>query len=94
MTPTFGTAKRVGTAPVTVVPRAYDLELWLIPRVNESPRAQRFVLGERTPAATWNERQTHTIDSRPHEGQDEHDGSPGDRPMVDALLPATFGGGV
>lgn len=34
-------------APVTVVPKAYDLVLWLIPRVNEFPRSQRFVLGER-----------------------------------------------
>jgi hypothetical protein len=47
MTPASGTAKQVGTAPVTVVPKAYDLVLWLIPRVNEFPRAQRFVLGER-----------------------------------------------
>jgi hypothetical protein len=30
-----------------VVPRAFNLVLWLIPRVNEFPRAQRFVLGER-----------------------------------------------
>ena len=35
------------TAPVTVVPKVYDLVLWLIPRINEFPRAQRFVLGER-----------------------------------------------
>jgi hypothetical protein len=47
MTPASGTAKPLGTAPVTVVPKAYDLVLWLIPRVNEFPRAQRFVLGER-----------------------------------------------
>ena len=47
MTPASGTAKQVGTAPVPVVPKAYDLVLWLIPRVNEFPRAQRFVLGER-----------------------------------------------
>ena len=36
-----------GVAPVTVVPRTYDLVLWLVPRVNEFPRAQRFVLGDR-----------------------------------------------
>jgi hypothetical protein len=42
----FGTAKQVGTAPVTVVPRACDLVLWLIPLVNVYPRVQRFVLGE------------------------------------------------
>ena len=65
MTPASGTAKQVGTAPVTVVPKAYDLVLWLIPRVNEFPRAQRPVLGERTPAASRSERQTSTIDSRP-----------------------------
>jgi hypothetical protein len=34
MTPASGTAKQVGTAPVTVVPKAYDLVLWLIPRGN------------------------------------------------------------
>jgi hypothetical protein len=51
MTPASGTAKQVGTAPVTVVPRADDLMLWLIPRVNEFPHALRPVLGERTPAA-------------------------------------------
>jgi hypothetical protein len=34
-------------APVTVVPKVYDLVLWLIPRINEFPRSQRFVLGER-----------------------------------------------
>lgn len=38
-------------APVTVVPKAYDLVLWLIPRVNEFPRSQRFVLGERIESA-------------------------------------------
>ena len=38
-------------APVTVVPKAYDLALWLIPRVNEFPRSQRFVLGERIETA-------------------------------------------
>jgi len=38
---------RAGPAPVTVVPKAYDLVLWLVPRVNEFPRAQRFVLGDR-----------------------------------------------
>lgn len=32
---------------MTVVPKAYDLVLWLVPRVNELPRAQRFVLGDR-----------------------------------------------
>jgi len=94
MTSASGTAKQVGTAPVTVVPRAYDLVLWLIPRVNEFPRAQRFVLGERTPAASRSECQTSTIGSRPHEGQSEHDESPGGRPMAEALRPATFGGGV
>jgi hypothetical protein len=36
--------------PVTVVPKAYDLVLWLIPRVNEFPRTQRFVLGARIEA--------------------------------------------
>jgi len=41
MTPASGTAKQVGTAPVTVVPKANDLVLWLIPRVNEFPRALR-----------------------------------------------------
>lgn len=40
------TADRV-TVPVTVVPKVYDLVLWLIPRINEFPRSQRFVLGER-----------------------------------------------
>jgi len=94
MTPASGTAKQVGTAPVTVVPRACDPVLWLIPRVNEFPRAQRPVLGERTPAASRSERQTFTIDSRPRAGQSKHDGSPGDRPMADALRPATYGGGV
>ncbi len=38
-------------APVTVVPKAYDLVLWLIPRVGEFPRSQRFVLGERIESA-------------------------------------------
>jgi hypothetical protein len=32
---------------VTAVPKAYDLALWLVPRVNEFPRSQRFVLGDR-----------------------------------------------
>jgi len=36
-----------GRAVVTIVPKAYDLALWLVPRVNEFPRAQRFVLGDR-----------------------------------------------
>jgi hypothetical protein len=94
MTPASGTTKQVGTAPVTVVPKAYDLVLWLIPRVNEFPRAQRPVLGERTSAATRSERQTSMIDSRPHVGQSKHDGLPGGRPMAGALRPATFGGGA
>jgi hypothetical protein len=94
MTPASGTAKQVGTAPVTVVPRAYDLVLWLIPRVNEFSRALRPVLGERRPAVSRSERQTHTIDSRPHAGQSEQNESPGGRPMAEALRPATHGGGV
>jgi hypothetical protein len=65
MTPASGTAKQVGTAPVTVMPKACDLVLWLIPRVNKFPRALRPVLGERTPAASRSERQTSTICSRP-----------------------------
>jgi hypothetical protein len=36
---------------VTVVPKAYDLALWLIPRVNGFPRTQRFVLGDRIETA-------------------------------------------
>lgn len=32
---------------MAVVPKAYDLVLWLVPRVNELPRGQRFVLGDR-----------------------------------------------
>ncbi len=41
-------AQRKATpAPVTVVPKVYDLVLWLVPRVNELPRGQRFVLGDR-----------------------------------------------
>ena len=94
MTPASGTAKQVGTAPVTVVPKVCDLVLWLIPRVNEFPRAQRPVLGERTPAEIRSERQTSTIGSRPHAGQSEHDESPGGRPMAEASRPATYGGGV
>ena len=47
MTSASGTAKRGGTVPVTVVPQTYDPLLWLIPRLNEFPRAQRLVLGER-----------------------------------------------
>ena len=88
MTPASGTAKQVGTAPVTVVPKAYDLVLWLIPRVNEFPRALHPGLGERTSAATRSERQTSTIDSRPHAGQSEHDGSPNGRPMAEVWRPA------
>jgi len=94
MTPASGTVKQVGPAPVTVVPRVCDLVLWLIPRVNEFPRAQRFVLGERTPATARSERQTFTIGSRPHAGQSKHDESPCDRPMAEAWRPATIGGGV
>jgi len=52
LTRASGTAKPVGTAPVTVVPKAYDLVLWLIRRVNEFPRAQRFVPGERMKMTT------------------------------------------
>ena len=88
MTPASGTAKQVGTAPVAVVPKAYDLVLWLIPQVNEFLRALRPVLGERTPAAARSERQASTIDSRPHAGQSEHDESPSDRPMAEAWRPA------
>ena len=88
MTPASGTAKQVGTAPVTVVPKANDLVLWLIPRVNEFPRALCLVLGKRTPATNRSERQTFTIDSRPHAGQSEHDESPSDRPMAEAWRPA------
>jgi hypothetical protein len=94
MTPASGTAKQVGTAPVTVVPKASDLVLWLIPRVNEFSWAQHPVLGERRPAAVRSGRQTHTIGSRPHAGQSEYDESPGGRPMAEAWRPATFGGGV
>ncbi|MDI6807891.1 MAG: diversity-generating retroelement protein Avd [Candidatus Eisenbacteria bacterium] len=35
------------SALVTVVPKAYDLALWLILRVNEFPPSQRFALGQR-----------------------------------------------
>ena len=94
MTPASGTAKQVGTAPVTVVPRACDPVLWLIPRVNEFPRAQRPVLGERTPAASRSERQTFTIDSRPARAKASKEESPGGRPMAEAWRPATIGGGV
>jgi hypothetical protein len=88
MTPASGTAKQVGAAPVTVVPTACDLVLWLIPRMNEFPRALRPVLGERTPAAFRSERQMSTIGSRPGSGQSEHDESPCGRPMANALRPA------
>ena len=30
-----------------VIPRTYDLVLWLIPRLKEFPREQRFLLGDR-----------------------------------------------
>ena len=30
-----------------VVPKTYDLILWLVPRLKEFPRDQRFLLGER-----------------------------------------------
>jgi hypothetical protein len=38
---------RRATAGVTIVPKVYDLILWLVPRVGEFPRAQRFLLGDR-----------------------------------------------
>jgi hypothetical protein len=34
-----------------VIPKAYDLVLWLIPRLKEFPRDQRFLLGDRIETA-------------------------------------------
>lgn len=30
-----------------VIPKTYDLILWLVPRLKEFPRDQRFLLGDR-----------------------------------------------
>ena len=76
MTPASGTAKQVCTAPVPVVPKACDLVLWLIPRVKQSPRAQRPVLGERTSAAARSEGQTSTIGFRPARAKASRTGRP------------------
>lgn len=36
------------------IPKTYDLILWLIPRLKEFPRDQRFLLGDRIQsAAPW-----------------------------------------
>ncbi len=37
--------------PAVVVGKAYDLVLWLLPKVERMPRAYRFTVGERVAAA-------------------------------------------
>jgi hypothetical protein len=95
MAPASGTAKQAGTAPVTAVPRAHDLVLWLGPQVNEFPRVCEGVTCRNPGRRGDPERAPNVRDLFPAcEGQREQDGSPRVRPVAEAWRPDTFEGGA